>query len=554
MVGGVVGAVLDPGQDQSGEGSEHGADQAVELAADGVVVEAVVGHRGSHIVGDEQQHIGQILQDGSLEGLHGQGPQTEVSEEEVIFDEDDGIGHGHHDQSQQSAEAQLLQRHLDAGSFQIEAVLLAVAEVPQEHAGDGEQAAGGGPQTQTQSLALSHVGGVADVDQSQEDHAAEDTAGQQAQPEPQDALLVSNGSSLDHFLGAQSGEEGSEDHQHGEGADEHSQADDAHEVEGFLPLPHLVGGLDGVGSAQGLGEEVDDVALTSGGEVRPGVDDGGTVDDTQSILTLDGLVVLGVSLADLTLLAGAAEVQEHLSGVGLHEVGRAERLAVGTNGGAEELVIDGGDNGHIAVAVGVGGVVVSVGVERIVAVDQDGCDQGGLVQVVSLDSGIDGPAAHGVTGDTDAGGVDEGHAAQSQDALIDAVGLQDEEVGSDVGVTVVGLVDGQDHEAAAGQLNVVGVSHFLVVEVAVTGDDGGSLVVLGGGIGHEEVCGHHIAAVGLEGQFTHGDSTAGGLHKVDHDAAQEHQDQGDAQEDLSEFLCFFHCCFPLFCISLFRIN
>ena len=119
--------------------------------------------------------------------------------------------------------------------------------------------------------------------------------------------------------------------------------------------------------------------------------------------------------------------------------------------------------------------------------DQHGGNQRGLVEVVGLDRGVDGPAAHGVAGHADAGGVDKGHAAERENALVHAVRREDEEVGRDLGIAVVGLVDGQHDEAAAGELNVVSVSHLLVVQIAVTGDDRGSGIVLCGRLGDEQI-------------------------------------------------------------------
>ena len=270
------------------------------------------------------------------------------------------------------------------------------------------------------------------------------------------------------------------------------------------------------------------------------MNDGRAVDDAQGLLAVHILAVLGVGLAGLPGGLVLTEVQESLGRVGLHEVGRAEGLAVGADGGAEELVVHRRDYGHVAAAVGIGEVAVIVGVERVVAVDESGGDQRGLVQVVGIDRSVHRPGAHGVAGHADTGGVDKGHAAEREDALIDAVRREDEEVGRDLGIAVVGLVDGQHDEASAGELNVVSVSHLLIVQIAVTGDDCGSGIVLCGRLGDEQIGGHGVAAVGFDVQFLHNDVAAGGLNGTDHDAAKQHQREGNAQEQFRGFLDFFH--------------
>ena len=145
-----------------------------------------------------------------------------------------------------------------------------------------------------------------------------------------------------------------------------------------------------------------------------------------------------------------------------------------------------------------------------------------------------------MAGHADTGGVDKGHAAEREDALIDAVRREDEEVGRDLGIAVVGLVDGQHDEAAAGELNVVSVSHLLVVQIAVTGDDRGSGIVLCGRLGDEQIGRHRVAAVRFDVQLLHDDLAARGLNGADDDAAQQHQYEGNAQEQLCGFLNFFH--------------
>lgn len=540
VIGGVVGAVLDRGQDHRGQSGEHSADHAVGLAADVVVVEAVGGDRDGDVVGEEEQHIGQVAQDRQLKGLDGQGPETEVSQEEVVLHKHQPIGHGDDDQCQQSAQSQLLQRQLHAALGQIQAVLLAVSEVVRGHAEDGEQAAGGGPQTQAHGLALGHGHGIAHVHQRQVDQAAEYGARRQRQPEPELSGFVLDGHGLHGFVRAQAGEGGGKDQQRGEGAQEQHQADHTHKVKRLFPLPDLVAGINGVGRAQRLGEEVADVGLGAGGEVGPGVDDGGTVDDAQGVLAVHILTVFGVRLADLRLGGIAAEVQEGLGGGGLHKVGGAEGLTVRADGGAEEFVIYGGDHAHVAASVGIGEITVGVLVKGVVAVDEGGGDQRGLVQIVRLDGGIDGPAAHGVAGDADAGCIHKGHAAEGEGALVYAVRREDEEVGGHIRVAVVGLVDGQHHEAPAGELHIVGVGHFLVVQIAVAGDNGGGGVFRCGGLGYEQIGRHGVAAVGFDGQFTHDHLAAASLHDVYDDAAQQHQRQGDAKDDLRCFFGFLH--------------
>ena len=151
-----------------------------------------------------------------------------------------------------------------------------------------------------------------------------------------------------------------------------------------------------------------------------------------------------------------------------------------------------------------------------------------------------------MAGHADAGGVDEGHAAERQNALVHAVRRKDEEVGCDLGITVVGLVDGQHDEAAAGEFDVVGVSHLLVVQVAVAGDDRGGGIVLRGRLGDEQIGGHRVAAVRFDVQLLHDDLAARGLHRADDDAAQQHQHQRQAQAQLGCFLDFFHNSAPLF--------
>ena len=166
MTGAVIGGVLDPGQHQRGSRGKETAEDAVALAADGVVVEAVGRNGDGDVVGEEQQHIGQVAQDRRLKGLDGQRPEAEVGKEEVILDEHDGIADGDDDQRQQRAQTQLLQRHFHAALGQIQAVFPAVGEIVDDHAEDGEQAAAGGPEAQAHGLALGDRHGVADLEQS----------------------------------------------------------------------------------------------------------------------------------------------------------------------------------------------------------------------------------------------------------------------------------------------------------------------------------------------------------------------------------------------------
>ena len=540
MLGVEVGDVLDEGDDDRGGRGKQRADHAVALAADGVVVEAVGGDGACDVVGEEQQHIGQVAQDRRLEGLDGQRPDAEVREEEVVLHEDEAVGDGHDDQGQQRAQTQLLPADLHAARGEVHAVGLAVEAVEDEHAEDGEQAAAGGPEAEPHGLALRDGHREAPREHREIDQAAESRAGRQREPEPELALPVREDGGLGRGLGAQGSEGRREDQKRCKGAEEEREADHAHEVEGFLPLPDLIGRRDGIGRAEGLGEEVADVGLGAGGEVGPGVGDGRTVDDAQGLFAVHILAVLGEFPAELGLGGIAAEVQKGLGRGALHEVRGVQGLAVGADGGAEELVVHGGDHGDVAAAVGIGIAAVVVLIERVVAVDQDRGDQGRLVEVVRLHRGVHGPAAHRVAGHADAGAVDEGHAAQGQNALIHAVGGEDEEVRRDLGVAVVRLVDREDDEAAARELHIVGVGHLLVVEVAVAGDDGRGGVVGRGRPRYEQVGGHRVAAVRLDVQLLHDDLSSGGLHGADHDAAQQHQDQRNAEDDLCGFLDFFH--------------
>ena len=172
--------------------------------------------------------------------------------------------------------------------------------------------------------------------------------------------------------------------------------------------------------------------------------------------------------------------------------------------------------------------------------DQGGGDQRGLVQVVRLNGGVDGPAAHGVAGHADAGAVHEGHAAQGKGALVHAVRREDEEVRGHVRVAVVGLVNGQDHETPAGQFHIVCVGHFLVVQIPVACDNGGGGVIRRGRLGYQQIGRHGVAAVGLDGQLTHDHLAAAGLHGAYDNAAQQHQHQGQAQGNLRCSFGFFH--------------
>ena len=536
MVGGIIGAVLNCGQHHRRQGGEQRTDHAVCLAANVIIIEAVGGDGNGNVVGEEEQHIGQVAQDGQLKCLDGKRPEAEVRKEEIVLHKHQAVAHGDHNQRQQNAQPQLLQRHLYAALRQVQAVLFAVNKVVRSHAEDGKQAASGGPEPQAHGLTLGHGHGITHVHQSQVDKAAEYGACHQGEPEPELPCLVLDGHGLHRLVRAEAGEGGGKDQQRGKGAQEKHKTDHAHKVKRFLPLPDLVVRINGIGGAQSFGKKVADIGLGARREMGPGVDDGGTVNDAQGFLPVHILTIFGVRLPNLRLGGIAAEVQEGLGGGGLHKVGGAEGLAVRADGGAKKFIIYGGDHGHIAASVGIGEIAVGVLVQRVIAVDERGGNQRGFVQVVRLNGCVDGPAAHGVAGDADTRGVHKGHPAQGKDALVHTVRREDEEVGSHIRVAVVGLVDGQNHKAPAGKLHIVGVGHLLVVQISMAGDNGGGRVFRRGGLGYQQIGRHGVAAVGLDGQLTHGHLAAAGLYGVYHDAAQQHQRQGNAQDDLR---CFF---------------
>ena len=198
----VIGGILHPGENKGRCSGEECYNDGIHpgLAANLIVVEAVIGNRACHIEGDKQQAEGQVLEDGCLKGLDSQGPDAEVGIEEVVGGEDADIGHDRNDHAQQNTETQLLERHFYAQLCQIHAMFLAVALIKYNHAQDGKQTAGRGPQAKPHRLDLSHMHFVARCNQSQITYGTEQGAGDQATPEPQLALAIRHLCRLDNFL------------------------------------------------------------------------------------------------------------------------------------------------------------------------------------------------------------------------------------------------------------------------------------------------------------------------------------------------------------------
>ena len=149
-------------------------------------------------------------------------------------------------------------------------------------------------------------------------------------------------------------------------------------------------------------------------------------------------------------------------------------------------------------------------------------------------------AAHGVAGDADAAVIDiiqvvvgVLHQGDHPHPLRGA-GIALEIVGT-AGITVVIGVHSHHGDPPAGKLDGGDILHLVVIQVAVAGDDQGDGVIRRGGHRAEEIAGHPLAVVGGDGEFGDLHPAEVGLQRRRPDAADQHQDDGHAEEP---YRCF----------------
>ena len=436
----------------------------------------------------------------------------------------------------------------DAADQQALLILLCLqAEEQTQQAGEAQGAA-------DVEQALHHLVAGAAVHQGAEEDGREQDQAQQQRNAAEFAGGAGDGGRGLQLAGLGLVQAGDLDEQGGHGQDQQHEAHQRNALKGFLELPDLAGGVDGVEILgivlEGRHVEIHGIASGGGGEVVPGVRLGRLEDD--ALAAVRG-VIPGVGLGRLLL-----QPQKRL-GRG-HVVLFAHRAAGIVRRVEEELIILRGDLTHDASAAGRvrrGHVrAYKGGVGEVSAFGQAGVDLantgGRKLLLVHPQRNRAGEAAHGVAGDAD--DAVAGLILQNVGLLIhvgNGVMLRPhperqphtEEVlpGVDgvvqVGVAVVILIQRQDHEAAAAELDGVGVLHLRGVQVAVGHHDGRAGILLRGALGHVQQAAERAVAA-VKADAGDGDGALAAVEDAGQNAAHQDQHQRNGQQDQGTFLSF----------------
>ena len=216
-----------------------------------------------------------------------------------------------------------------------------------------------------------------------------------------------------------------------------------------------------------------------------------------------------------------------------------------------KVIVTGGDQAHVTVAVVVDPVAVVVLVGGIRTGNDHGFDIGAAACLSPLDGGGAALAAHGVTGHAQTFGI---HIGQLGKHLQSVVGIH--EVVPDLGgITVAVHIHGDDHHAAACKLHSGGGLAFLGLPPAVDNHNAGGGVLLGGGIRLIQQSAEGQARVGFRFDFGNGDMAEIRHQKVGEDHADQHHGDGDGQQTFGMVLePGFHFVLLSFCSNDFSFN
>ncbi len=270
----------------------------------------------------------------------------------------------------------------------------------------------------------------------------------------------------------------------------------------LLAEPDLVVGRARRAALQGLGEPVEAVADRLMGDVLGRVGNGGRIEHPRRTLG-----DVAIDLARLDRALGAEEGPE------LRALGDVAGLLLAPHQGREFLVL--GEHQRHVSWPGRG----AVGGERLAG---GGALQHHRLVVVGHGGrgGEHGPAAHRVALEADIVLVDDVEAAQMRQPVRAAEAVGE---GGRVAIAVAGLVEGEHHIAAAGELDGKAVLGFARIDVAVNREDAGGGSLRRGVRRDVEQGAHGVALGALEADVLDLDA-AGGLGQVGEQAARQDQD------------------------------
>ena len=238
-----------------------------------------------------------------------------------------------------------------------------------------------------------------------------------------------------------------------------------------------------------------------------------------------------VDLADLHFFSGLggviAKVYKGLGAVGLPVVSWGV-VPGPVNGRAVilEVIVTGGDQAHVPVAVVVDPIAVIVLIGGIRTGNDHGLDVGAAACPGPFDGGGAALAAHGVAGHAQPFGI---HIGQLGEHLQSIVGIY--EVVPDLGGIAMAVhIHGNDYHAAAGQLHGGGGLAFLGLPPAVDNHNAGGGVLLGSAVGLIQQGAEGQARVGFRFDFGNGDFAEVCHQKVGKDHADQHHGDGDGQQ------------------------